>query len=53
MPRHRGLGEEWTTFFWKGARSEPGANFEKNEGERNQREKIDRIWKQKKGAPAK
>ena len=26
MPRHRGLGEECTSFFRKGARSNPAAN---------------------------
>ena len=48
MPRHRGLGEECTTFFRKGARSNPFANFEERKREKPAREKIDRKnWKQK------
>ena len=41
MPRHRGLGEECTTFFHKGARSNPVASFARRE--RNKREKLNEF----------
>ena len=46
MPRHRGLGEECTTFFRKGARLNLVANFERKR--KKPAREIDRIWKQNK-----
>ena len=37
QPRHRGLGEECSTFFRKDARSNPVANFARKEGEIRER----------------
>ena len=48
MPRHRGLGEECTTFFHKGARSNPVASFARRE--RNKREKLNEFGNEKRRA---
>ena len=57
VPRHRGLGEECTTFFRKGARSSLAANSEYSKRTTiDAQEKRRRIWKRRsknEGTPAK
>ena len=54
LPRHRGLGEECTTFFQKDARSSLAANSEVEANDHRRARKRRRICKQRsKGATPK